>query len=118
MADSGDIIGADALLVAVASDGDIPVVYRDLARLKRLYLEGNGLSGSDRLATIDALSVPGAPFRTLAAEQRGLMQAQDGDIEGALSTFTSLLNDSEATAGVVSRARQMIVVLGGSLGSG
>lgn len=115
---AGDIRAADDALAALAANGDIPTVYRDLARLKRLYLRGNGLEGADRAATIDSLAQPGGAFRTLAMEQRALMLVEEGDNEGAISVFTELLNDSESTQQLVTRARQMIIVLGGTLANG
>ena len=117
-AESGDIVAADAALAGLAADGGAPQIYRDLARMKRLYLVGNGLSDADRAATIDVLAVHGGAFRPLALEQRALMLVDGNDVEGAILIFTDLLNDSESTPELVSRARQMIVVLGGRLGSG
>ena len=113
-----DVRSADAKLASIATDANTPDIYRDLARLKRLFLNGNPMSDADRLATIDALSAPGSPFRTLAEEQRALMLIQQGDDEGALAIFQALLSDSEATQQLQTRARQMIVVLGGSLDAG
>lgn len=117
-ADAEDIPAADAKLDEVAANSDYPKVYRDLAKMKRLMLRGNPLSDAERTVLIDDLAIPGNAFRTLAEEQRALMLIGQGDVEGALSIFTDLIDDSESTLQLTQRARQMVVVLGGSLNQG
>lgn len=114
----GDVAAADAALVAVANDATLPLIYQDLAKLKRLYLAGNGLEGDERAAIIDDLSAPGGAFRPLAEEQRALMMVEAGDVDSALAIFSDLVSDSESTQQLISRARQMIIVLGGTLTNG
>lgn len=117
-AEAGQVAEADTRLAALAANADAPDLYRDLARLKRLTLNGNGLSDADRAATIEALSRPGGAFRTVAQEQQAIMLLGQGDKDGALAIFRELLTDSESTQDLVSRVRQLIVVLGGPLDAG
>ena len=118
LADAGAKDQADAALASLAASAQAPDIYRDLARIKRLTLVGSGMSDDDRRATIQALSVPGNPFRTLAREQQALMHVELGETDAALEVFHELLSDSETTAPLAQRARQMIVILGGDLNAG
>jgi len=63
--------GADAVaaLDGVATQADVPVLYRDLAALKAAMQQDSGLSEEERRATFETLAAPGAPFRLIAQEQ-------------------------------------------------
>lgn len=117
-ADAGDVQAADTSLAELAAAANVPNVYRDLARLKRLTLAGTGMSASERIAIVEALSGPGAPFRTLAQEQRALIHIEAGENDAALALYRDLLSDAETTGQLAGRARQMIVILGGDLDAG
>ena len=117
-ADAGDVQAADAALAELAASARVPTVYRDLARLKRLTLAGSGISKAERIAIVEALSDPGAPFRTLAQEQRALIHLEGGENDAALALYRDLLNDAETTGQLAGRARQMILILGGDLDAG
>ena len=67
-----------------------------------------------RKAALEALSAPGAPFRLLALEQIGLMQVDAGDLDAAIATMQSVLEDAEASKGLQDRAQTLIVALGGT----
>ena len=104
---------ADALR-AVAADTATDAVYRDLATLK-LSLEDTAMSPADRIALLEPLTVPGAPFRTLALEQTAIAQVAAGDTDVALKTLTDLLAGDQVSEGLRRRATQLIVALGGKV---
>lgn len=102
-----------AALERLAADDTLPVSYRDLAVLRRVIVAGSDLSLADRQALLDAIAVPGRPYRTLALEQKALLLVESGDTAGAITALQQLQQDQEATAGLRSRAGQLVVALGG-----
>ena len=112
---AGDRDGAAAVLGAVAGDGAVPEVYRSLAALQRVMLLGAAMDASERQATLDGLTAPGAPFRSLALEQRALMHIEAGDRPAAVADLNAVLEDPASTEAVQARARQLIVAAGGAL---
>jgi hypothetical protein len=99
----------------VALDADAPQVYRDLAVLKSVMVQGDTLSIEDRRALLAGLAMAGGPFRVLAQEQLALISVEAGDIETAVTQFVALAQDAEATRGLRERAFSMIVALGGDI---
>ena len=61
---------------------------------------------------------PGHPMRLLASEQLALIEIEIGNRDAALERLQAILADAEATQGLRRRASQLIVALGGELGSG
>jgi len=102
-------------LQAVAQDTTMPEVYRHLAELKLILLQGDDLPVAERMARLEPLMVAGAPFRLLAEEQMAMILIADGDVEAGLSRLQSILADGDVTAGLRRRASQLIVALGGEL---
>jgi len=102
-------------LRAVAQDPGIDPLYRDLAALKSVMLEGSEASNDDRLARLLPLTAPGAPYRPLALEAMALTHIDDGDTDTALEVLNEILADGETTEGLRRRASQLIVALGGAL---
>ena len=104
-----------ALLDGIAADPEAPVAYRDLALLKAVILRGADQDRQERLATLDRLATPGRPYRVLALEQKALALYEFGDNDGAIAILLTILDEPEATQGLLQRAQQLIVALGGSL---
>lgn len=102
-----------AALERLAADETLPVSYRDLAVLRRVIVAGSELNLADRQALLDAIAVPGRPYRTLALEQKALLMVESGDKAGAITALQQLQQDQEATPGLRSRAGQLVVALGG-----
>lgn len=100
-------------LAGLAADPALPVLYRDLAALKRAMLPGGVVSAEDRAAALDPLTRPGRPFRVLAEEQVALAELDLGQTEAALARLQALLTDTEASGALRQRATQLIVALGG-----
>jgi hypothetical protein len=103
-----------AALRSLADDPLTPTVYRDLANLRLLLLGGEALGIEDRLARIEALSAPGAPFRQIAREQQALVMIEQGETDSAIELLTDIAEDATSTNGQRQRAAQLVVSLGGS----
>ncbi len=102
-------------LDAVAGDGSLPALYRDLAALKAAMIAQDRAEPRDVLARLEPLTIPGGPFRLLALEQQALVRIRGGETDAALTTLRDILRDGAATRDLRQRARQLIVALGGSL---
>ena len=113
--EAGDTAGAGAALGELAADPSAPQLYRDLAALQRVMLLGATLATSERLATLETLTAPGAPFRTLALEQRALAHLDAGDNARAQADLVAVLTDPAAPQGVQARAQQLLTATGGGL---
>lgn len=111
----GDIEGVAAALEAVALSDDAPEVYRDLAVLKSVMIQGDTLAVEDRRAMLSGLAMAGSTFRLVAQEQLALIAAQTGDVDAAIEQFAAIAQDAEVTRGLRDRAFIMIVALGGDL---
>lgn len=112
--DEGDQAGALAVYDTLKSgDG----IYAQVATLKAILIRGNDMDMDQRMAALDGLATPGNPFRTLAIEQIAMAQLDAGDKDAAIKTLISLLDEAGVSQGLVQRARQMIIALGGELPS-
>ncbi|MCC1491593.1 hypothetical protein [Cognatishimia sp. F0-27] len=109
---------AVARLQAIADNPEIPGIYRQIAQYKALSRSDGGLSVEARRAGLESLAIAGQPLRLLAEEQLGLIDVETGEIDAAIARFTAIVEDAEATAGLRSRASQLIVALGGTLERG
>lgn len=104
---------AGETLGAVARDGEVPDIYRDIASFKRLLQLGTDLPVEQRRTSFTALATPGNPLRLLAEEQLALIEVETGEPEMAISRMRAILEDSEVTSGLRQRVSQAIVALGG-----
>ncbi|WP_425050049.1 hypothetical protein [Psychromarinibacter sp. S121] len=104
---------ADALR-AIEADAGLSNVYRQMATLKRVVLTAAETSPEDRIADLQPLLVPGAPFRVLAEEQVALAELEAGDRDAALDRLRALTQDTEASSALRQRATQLIMALGGA----
>lgn len=111
----GDKAQAIAALEALAVDPSQPQLYKDLAVLKKVGLQGTGLALADRRAALQSIAVPGRAFRTLAEEQLAYLLIEEGKPDEALAALTTLIQDQEAPAGLRQRLSQVIVALGGDV---
>lgn len=103
------------LLDEIAGDDSLPQLYREMAVLKSVMIDMGSVAPEDLLARIEPLTIPGAPYRLLALEQQALAELAMGETDTALATLRTILDDATATRDLQSRARQLIVALGGSL---
>jgi hypothetical protein len=115
LADAGETDKAADVLVVLSTDVQVAEPYRSLAALRRVMLLGSGIEVSERLATLQGLTAPGAPFRPLALEQRALVHLDQDDREAAIADLEEVIASPGATQGLISRAQQLIVAAGGAL---
>ncbi|WP_341213866.1 tetratricopeptide repeat protein [uncultured Limimaricola sp.] len=108
---AGEAVAAVATLDALAASGEVPEIYRDLAALKSVLIDA-GRTPEDRLLALEALSVPGAPFRMLALEQIALVRLGMGEREAALDQLRAILEDAESSTDLRDRAASLMVALG------
>jgi hypothetical protein len=113
LAAAGETEAAADRLNAVALNGDIPEIYRQIAGFKELLVRAPLMDLQARRAGLQGFAAPGNPLRLLAEEQLALIDAEAGETDAAIGQLQSLLNDAEASADLQQRARQLIVALGG-----
>ncbi|MFD1808820.1 hypothetical protein ACFSHQ_13855 [Gemmobacter lanyuensis] len=85
----------------IEADATLPQVWRDLAVLRRIGVQGRDLPLADRRAALEPLAQPGRSFRVLAAEQLAYLLIEEGKTPEAISALQALTQDQEATGGCV-----------------
>jgi len=113
-AEAGQTQEAAQTLQAVAGNGAVPLIYRQVASFKALLLQSDTLDADQRRAGFEALAVPGVRLRLLAEEQLALIDVAAGDTDAALTRFQMIMDDAEVTSGLQRRALQAMVALGGA----
>lgn len=108
-----DLEGAVSNLNAVATNSEIPQIYREIAQFKALTLQAETMDASERKQGFEALSAGVGSLRLMAQEQLALISIQEGDTEGAIATYQAVLSDAQVTPDLQQRALQVIVALGG-----
>lgn len=108
-----DRTGAMAALSELAADTTAPEIYRDLATLRLVSLQGAEVALAERRAALEGIAAPGRTFRTLALEHLAYLDIEAGDRAAAIERLTALTQDQEASPSLRARARQVIVALGG-----
>jgi hypothetical protein len=68
-----------------------------------------------KIAALEPLVTPGAPFRLMAMEQLALLHMDNGAITAALDLLQPMMVDAEASPAQRQRAQQLVIVLGGDL---
>ena len=86
--------------------------YRDLLNFKILLNSSEIMSVDERTKAFKVLSKPGNPFRLLAEEQIALIELELGNTDIAIEKISQILLDAELTAGLRSRATQIMMALG------
>ncbi len=115
---AGDSKGAAAILDTLADAIETPAVFRDIAKLKSVMIQGSALPAEDRLSILDSLSAAGMPLRALALEQRALVHVESGETQAALADLKIVFESSESSQASQQRAGQLIIALGGELPQG
>lgn len=115
LAFEGQTGAAAAILDAIASDGDVLPLYRDLALLKAVMINGENMTAADLDSAFVGLTSVGAPFRLLAIEQRAIASLRNGDTAAALADLKAILDDASTTQDLRTRAQELTISLGGEL---
>ncbi|MEX5599187.1 hypothetical protein [Pseudophaeobacter sp. C1-32P7] len=113
LAEADDTETAVAVLSEVATDGELPLVYRHIASFKALALQAETLSLEERRLQYEALAQPGAPLSLLASEQLALLDIEAGEAEAAIARLQAITADATVSRDLQDRATQVIVALGG-----
>ena len=113
LAEAEDTETAVAVLSEVATDGELPLVYRHIASFKSLALQAETLSLEERRLQYEALAQPGAPLSLLASEQLALLDIEAGETEAAIERLQAITADATVSRDLQDRATQVIVALGG-----
>jgi hypothetical protein len=111
--EAGRTDAAIATLDAIAIDGAVPSIYRQVAQFKSLALQGDDTPAEDRLLAFEAMAQPGNPMRLLAQEQIALIEIAQGKPAEAIARYQAILSDAEISSDLQQRALQVIVALGG-----
>ena len=106
---AGDTQAAAATLAALATNADVPQIYRDLASFKGALLDTG--DETTRRQSLEALAQPGAPFALLAQEQLALLDVAAGDTVAAGQRLRAIVEDAGATRGLRERAQRLMVSL-------
>lgn len=112
-AENGESSAAAARLDALATNADLPQIYRDLAAFKALALRGTDIDADARRIGYEALSQPGGAFRLLALEQLAYLDIEAGEIENAKTILTRIAADAEVGDGQRGRILDVMTALGG-----
>ncbi|SFS43998.1 hypothetical protein SAMN04488040_0350 [Sulfitobacter marinus] len=112
-AKAGDTAAAIESLNTIATNGDVPAIYREIAQFKALTLQGTDTPVSDRRLALEALAQPGNTLRLLASEQLALIEIEQGNTQAAIDQYQAILLDAEVSTDLQQRALQVIVALGG-----
>ena len=113
--EAGDNAAAVATLQGISANSDVPQIYRDVAVLKSVLIDGDDVDQAARRQTLETMTSPGLPFRLLAMEQIALMDIDAGDTQAAVASLRSIVEDAEVTQGLRDRAQTLIVALGEDL---
>ncbi|MCV2889578.1 hypothetical protein [Ruegeria aquimaris] len=109
---ANDKAAAVQRLEAIATDGALPEIYREIAGFKSLILQAETLPAADLRQRFEALARPGAPLRLLASEQLALIDISEGNVDAALTRLRAIREDAEVSSDLQQRATQLMVALG------
>lgn len=113
--EAGDSAAAAQSLADLATNPDVPQIYRDVAAFKSALLAAQEGDAETRRQSLEGLAVPGQPFRLLAQEQLALIDIEAGETDTAIATLNGIIEDADVTRGLRDRAQSLIVALGGEL---
>lgn len=116
----GDLLAAGALddegaiipLLEAAGTGADDPVLRDLARLKSVLVQGDGMDPAARDAVLSELSEPGAPFRLLALEQKAVALVAADRRDDAVTLIREVLAEDGVSQALHGRLTEMMTALG------
>jgi hypothetical protein len=103
---------AAAALRDVAANEEAGVTLRDLAQLKLVMLEGQGMDPAERDATLTRISRAGAPFELLALEQKAVALIGAGRSEDAITLIRQIQQKDGLSEGLRRRLSEMMIALG------
>lgn len=111
--DSGDGAGAAAMYAALADDGGIDSVYRELAVVLGALQElESSKTGGKLVERAAGLAQANGVWRHNAREIAALAALGGGDLKAAGAIFKELADAPDAPQGIRARAREMLIITG------
>jgi len=110
-AENGDVAGAAAEFSAIGKDNSVPQAIRNVAHLRAAWILVDHGTYDQVAAEVEPLAVPSSAMRHGAREALGLAAWKAGDYAKARDWFQLIVDDSEAPAGSVNRARTMLALI-------
>lgn len=107
----GDEAAAEALR-NVAGDQAAGTVLHDLAELKLVMLQGEGMDPAQRDEILSRLSRAGAPFELLALEQKAIALVGAGRAEDAVTLIRQIQQKDGLSDALRLRLSEMMIALG------
>jgi hypothetical protein len=108
-----DSAGAVSAFDAVAADGSVPPVLRDMARLRAGYILVDTGSYEDVVKRVEVLDVEANPLRFSAREALALAAWKAGKTDDARKFFEGLSEDPQTPADIRQRATMMLELIRG-----
>ncbi len=112
--EADDPAAATAAYKEIADDLEADTIYRNAARIAAARI-GEGLDLDTRLSLLSPATEPGAPFRLLALETRGVLLIVSGDAEAGRADLQAVLDDPLASRGSIQRATELMLATGGTI---
>lgn len=109
---AGDKARALEGLKAISEEGGLSQVYRQLADLKIVMLQGADMDPGERDATLSRLAAPGGFYRTLAMEEQAMALLDQGKPDDAVALLQRIGADADAPEGQKARIAQILTALG------
>ena len=111
----GQPAAAASILDEISADGDVSPIYRDLALLKSIMVNGQNMSADDLESAFAGLTSIGAPFRLLAIEQQAIVNLRNGDTAAVLNDLREIMIDTNTTQELRNRVQELAISLGGEI---
>ncbi|HXP31787.1 MAG TPA: tetratricopeptide repeat protein [Stellaceae bacterium] len=108
----GDPAASIALYDAIAKDGSLEPVYRDLATLLAIRYEFDKQDPKAVIDRLKPLTDAASPWHPTALELTALAELKAGDKNAARQSYQKLADDLAAPPGIRARATEMIAALG------
>ncbi|CCG42279.1 tetratricopeptide repeat protein [Magnetospirillum molischianum] len=108
----GDPAAAASIYRAVAADGSVAAVYRDMASIRAAYLTLDVTDPAQLDKAMEPLAVESSSWRHSAREIQALTALRRGDKVRAAELFSRLAEDAAAPEGMRTRAAEMLAVTG------
>ena len=109
---SGNRASAIAIYRSVADDKGLAQPFRDLASLRLVTLEFDGIKPEDAIARLEPLAKPGNPWFGSAGELTAMAMLKQGRKGEAGRLFAAIAADPQVPASIRSRAVQIAGTLG------
>jgi hypothetical protein len=110
-AKAGDAAAAIAVYKAIAADGSLDLVYRELAQLLAAMHQLGTAEPKSIIADLEPLTKEGSPWRPSALELTALAHLRAGERDAARDIYKKLADDLAAPQALRQRAAEMAAAL-------